>query len=70
MSGRVQVGEFVLTHNNVQIPESGKIYSFNEGNYDLWDDGIKKYIDSLKKPDNWGGKPYSVRAHHDPSAGL
>lgn len=55
------VGEFVMTHRNMRIPESGKIYSFNEGNYDLWDDDVKAYIDSLKKPENWGGKPYSAR---------
>ncbi|KXZ52918.1 hypothetical protein GPECTOR_8g296 [Gonium pectorale] len=55
------VGEFVLTHPNVQIPEAGKIYSFNEGNYALWDDSVKAYMDSLKDPSKWGGKPYSAR---------
>ncbi|KAG2445962.1 hypothetical protein HXX76_000565 [Chlamydomonas incerta] len=55
------VGEFVLTHPNVQIPEVGKIYSFNEGNYGLWDDNVKAYMDSLKDPSKWGGKPYSAR---------
>ncbi|KAG2452526.1 hypothetical protein HYH02_002764 [Chlamydomonas schloesseri] len=55
------VGEFVLTHPNVQIPEVGKIYSFNEGNYGLWDDSVKAYMDSLKDPKKWDGKPYSAR---------
>jgi len=55
------VGEFVLTHDNIKIPESGKIYAFNEGNYDLWDAGVKSYMDSLKDPKKWGGKPYSAR---------
>ncbi|OVA16166.1 Fructose-1 [Macleaya cordata] len=41
-------GEFVLTQKNIQIPKSGKIYSFNEANYQLWDDKLKKYIDDLK----------------------
>ncbi|KAI3878662.1 hypothetical protein MKX03_028025 [Papaver bracteatum] len=41
-------GEFVLTHKNIQIPKSGKIYSFNEANYELWDDKLKKYIDDIK----------------------
>ncbi|KAK4480997.1 hypothetical protein RD792_011865 [Penstemon davidsonii] len=53
-------GEFVLTQENVQIPKSGKIYSFNEGNYQLWDDKLKKYIDDLKDPGP-SGKPYSAR---------
>ena len=56
------VGEFILSHDNVKIPEEGKIYSFNEGNYGLWDEGVRKYMDSLKDADKWGGKPYSVRA--------
>lgn len=53
-------GEFVLTHEDIKIPKSGKIYSFNEGNYDLWDDNLKKYLDHLRKPDS-NGKPYSGR---------
>jgi hypothetical protein len=42
-------------------PQVGKIYAFNEGNYALWDDGTRAYIDSLKDPAKWGGKPYSAR---------
>jgi fructose-1,6-bisphosphatase len=38
------IGEFVLTHDNIQIPKSGKIYSFNEGNYELWDDKLKRWV--------------------------
>lgn len=38
------VGEFILSHDRVQIPEVGKIYSFNEGNYQLWDDATKAYM--------------------------
>jgi fructose-1,6-bisphosphatase len=39
----------------------GKIYSMNEGNYDMWDPETKAYTDSLKDPSKWGGKPYSAR---------
>ncbi len=42
------VGEFVLSHDNIKVPDSGKIYSFNEGNYAMWTPGLKKYMDSLK----------------------
>ncbi|GFH16793.1 fructose-1,6-bisphosphatase [Haematococcus lacustris] len=55
------IGEFVLTHRNIQIPEKGKIYSFNEGNYGLWDPAVRSYMDSLKDAEAWGGKPYSAR---------
>jgi len=27
------VGEFILSHPDVKIPDKGPIYSFNEGNY-------------------------------------
>ncbi|CAL5420240.1 unnamed protein product [Camellia sinensis] len=53
-------GEFVLTHEDIKIPKTGKIYSFNEGNYDLWDDKLKKYLNHLKQP-GANGKPYSGR---------
>ncbi|GAB4833919.1 Fructose-1,6-bisphosphatase 1, chloroplastic [Ancistrocladus abbreviatus] len=53
-------GEFVLTHEEIKIPKAGKIYAFNEGNYQLWDDKLKKYIDDLKDPGP-SGKPYSAR---------
>ncbi|KAG9453254.1 hypothetical protein H6P81_006158 [Aristolochia fimbriata] len=53
-------GEFVLTQEKIQIPKAGKIYAFNEGNYQLWDDKLKKYIDDLKDPGP-SGKPYSAR---------
>ena len=55
------MGEFILTHENIQIPDSGKIYAFNEGNYELWDEGVKDYMMSLKDSGKWGGKPYSAR---------
>ncbi|EYU41816.1 hypothetical protein ABFS82_10G023500 [Erythranthe guttata] len=53
-------GEFVLTHENIKIPNSNRIYSFNEGNYDLFDEKLKKYLDDLRKPGP-NGKPYSGR---------
>ncbi|XP_031377688.1 fructose-1,6-bisphosphatase, chloroplastic-like [Punica granatum] len=53
-------GEFVLTHEDIKIPKTGRIYSFNEGNYDLWDDKLKGYLDHLRQPGP-NGKPYSGR---------
>jgi len=55
------VGEFIMSHDNIKVPESGKIYSFNEGNYAMWTDGLKKYMDSLKTGGKEEGKPYSAR---------
>ncbi|CAF2016860.1 unnamed protein product [Brassica oleracea] len=31
-------GEFVLTQENIEIPRTGKIYSFKEENYQMWDE--------------------------------
>ncbi|DBB05877.1 hypothetical protein WJX82_010075 [Trebouxia sp. C0006] len=55
------VGEFILSHDNVKVPESGKIYAFNEGNYAGWEKGLQDYMMSLKDPEKHGGKPYSAR---------
>lgn len=48
-------------HACMQVPESGKIYAFNEGNYEGWEPKLREYIDSLKNAKKWGGKPYSAR---------
>ena len=55
------VGEFVLSHENITIPKRGKIYSVNEGNYNRWDDGVKRYFEYLKAEDKETGRPYSAR---------
>ncbi|PWA82939.1 fructose-1,6-bisphosphatase class 1/Sedoheputulose-1,7-bisphosphatase [Artemisia annua] len=54
-------GEFVLTHEDIKIPKSGRIYSFNEGNFDLWDTKLQNYLNHLRKPGGPAGKPYSGR---------
>ncbi|KAL8235703.1 hypothetical protein R6Q59_016784 [Mikania micrantha] len=51
-------GEFVLTHEDIKIPKSGRIYSFNEGNFHLFDPKLQNYLNYLRQP---GGKPYSGR---------
>ena len=55
------VGEFLLSHENMRIPKHGKTYSINEGNYSRWDNGVRRYIDYLKKDDKATGRPYSSR---------
>jgi len=42
------VGEFLLSHRDIRIPERGKIFSINEGNARRWFPGTKLYIDRLK----------------------
>ena len=52
------LGEFLLSHPNMRIPEHGKVYSINEGNRDAWDSGTRRYIEHLKTTESG---PYSLR---------
>ncbi len=42
------VGEFLLSHPDIRIPEKGKIFSINEGNSKHWLPGTGAYIEKLK----------------------
>ena len=53
-------GEFLLSHENIQIPKKGRIYSLNEGNYFSWPQGLKNYIKHLQA-NQFDGKPYQAR---------
>lgn len=55
------LGEFLLSHPNIQIPSRGRIYSVNEGNWDLWDEGTRRYVQHVKARDEESGRPYSSR---------
>lgn len=55
------VGEFLLSHPNMKIPDRGRIYSVNEGNVSYWDEATKRAVASFRGTDNPAGKPYSHR---------
>ncbi len=55
------IGEFILSHPDMKIPNKGKIYSTNEGNYKYWHPGLKKYIKWLQEEEKETGRPYSTR---------
>jgi len=55
------VGEFILSHENIQIPEQCRIYSVNEGNSNYWDEGTKRYVNYLKETDRTTGRPFTSR---------
>ena len=54
------VGEFLLSHPEIQLPKRGKIYSANEGNSHYWAPAVRSYLEHIKgSPD---GRPsYSSR---------
>ena len=55
------IGEFLLSHENIRIPEKGKTYSVNESNYIYWDDKTKALIDYFKAKDRTTNRPYTSR---------
>ena len=53
------IGEFILTHPNIRIPDKPKtVYSVNEGNARYWDAPTTAFVSAMK---NQEGKPYSLR---------
>lgn len=54
------LGEFILTHPDMQMPAKKNIYSVNEGNSMYWEPWVNEYFHSLKFPGE-DKKPYSAR---------
>ena len=54
------IGEFLLTHPNIHIPEKPKYYSVNHGNELHWSQGVIKYTHWLQGIDG-DRKPLSLR---------
>ena len=55
------IGSFFLSHPKMQIPEDGKIYSINEGNYVHFPEGVKKYIKWCQELDPATNRPLTSR---------
>lgn len=55
------IGEFCLSHADIKIPETGKIYSVNHGNFFQYEPQVKKYIDSCQNKTKANGGPYTQR---------
>lgn len=55
------IGEFCLSHPNMTTPETGRIYSMNEGNISVCHPGYKKYTAYCQEEDASTGRPYSGR---------
>lgn len=55
------IGEFCLSHPAVRFPADGRIYSINEGNYEKFPPGVKRYIKFCQESDPRSGRPYTSR---------
>lgn len=53
------IGTFYLSHPNMQFPETGTIYSVNEGHYIHFHQGVKDYIKYCQKEEE--DRPYTAR---------
>lgn len=53
------IGTYYLSHPNMVFPETGKIYSVNEGNYVHFPQGVKDYIKYCQEEE--GDRPYTSR---------
>jgi fructose-1,6-bisphosphatase I len=43
------IGEFCLSHPDMKIPETGKIYSINEGNWEVMGEGLRNYVRECRR---------------------
>ena len=55
------LGEFLLSHENIRCPERGHYYSGNMGYYHDWHANIRSFIDYLSDHDPSTRRPYSLR---------
>lgn len=56
-----QIGEFVLSHPCIQLPEAKNIMSFNEANWDMWDEPMQKVHESWRTGNSKLGERYTSR---------
>lgn len=56
-----QLGEFVLSHPCIEIPKSKNIMSFNEANWDLWDEPMQEVHKSWQTGTSKLGQRYTSR---------
>ena len=55
------IGEFCLSHPDMKCPDTGTIYSINEGNYAKFPEGVRQFIKYCQVEDEATSRPYSSR---------
>jgi fructose-1,6-bisphosphatase I len=55
------LGEYLLSHKDIRMPQRGMVYSVNEGNARKWNPATRRFIDYMKESDKATGRPYSLR---------
>jgi fructose-1,6-bisphosphatase I len=55
------VGEFLLSHDNIRVPEQALYYSANQGNEKYWTPGVRRYVKYLQGIEGEGRPPLGHR---------
>jgi len=55
------IGEFVLSHPKVKIPETSSILSFNEANTHMWDEPLRNVVQGWREGTGRSGKRFTSR---------
>src|SRR5260370_37800626 len=55
------LGEFLLSHDNIRCPVRGRYYSANVGRFYEWHSELRAYIEYLTDHDPANKRPYSLR---------
>ncbi len=50
------LGEFILSAENIRLPNHGPNYSVNEGNYWQWDDSLRDYIRYVHRHEGYSSR--------------
>ncbi|HEY9889468.1 MAG TPA: class 1 fructose-bisphosphatase [Candidatus Obscuribacterales bacterium] len=50
------LGEFILTAENIRVPEHGPNYSVNEGNFWQWEDSIRDFIRYVHRHEGYSSR--------------
>jgi len=56
-----ELGEFLLSHENIKCPPQGHYYSANLGHSHEWSVGVRNYLQWVTADDKATHKPYSLR---------
>jgi fructose-1,6-bisphosphatase I len=49
------IGEFLLSHPNIKLPQTAQYYSANQGYYSRWSEGVRRYTRWLQGEENDSG---------------
>ena len=56
-----ELGEFLLSHENMRLPEPPAYYSVNHAYFERWSPGVKQYLRWLQGREGWDGPALSSR---------